>query len=72
MDDYAFDCTVLGMALACVCALLAMCHSFERANNDLDMDGSDSSNNDEVDIMLHDVPLPPAAPSTCITRRHSW
>lgn len=69
MDDYAFDCTVLGMALACVCALLAMCHSFERANNNLHIDDSDSSNDDEVDIMLHDVP---AAPCTCITRRHSW
>mgnify|MGYP003139831170 CR=1 FL=1 len=69
MDDYAFDCTVLGMALACLCALLAMCHSLERATSDLHADDSDSSNDDEVDIMLHDEPLPQAAPCT---RRHSW
>jgi hypothetical protein len=76
MDDYAFDCTVLALALVCLCTFVSICHGLRQTNQVLRDD--DECSDGEIDVLRDDdeidVALVPAPPCTLrrITRRHSW
>lgn len=72
MDDLAFDCTVLALALACICSLACMCRSVTNVADDVQDAGDVSSDGSEIDVMLHVAPREPWEPRQTIARRHSW